>query len=489
MKKALLWKDSRIFLDVFLAGVALLFASYALAFLLVYSEGWGAFRWSKVIAGGASLTRFSSLLVSALFGAYAFGKEREDASLRFLTRLPAKRRDVVKSKIAIAVGSVAALWLISLAVLAGGVRAMGYEWGVLLLSLQAMLGYVASGVLAFGAAWLLSLFMNTTMGAAFAGLMLLAPVCACQLLANSYLGIDNPMFFHWIAVVFMVVAGASGVAAGTAVYLRHGGTPGAVRAGVLASLRGAAARSSSPALIGTKRVGPFRALLWKDYRVMKGALLIGVAAVCLPYVVALALPGGSQEMLGHLRGASLIAIALGAVIFTFWSGQVMAADAGSGAVQFVSRLPAPAPKRLHSKLAVSLVPALVLAGVNLAVLIIANNLMSGEVRFDGTLTWQGLSDAPFVSMGLALTNGTVAGFSVAWFVSARYSRPAVAIVLGVLATPVYIGLWAGLSALCAEAGDGLSPLGFAGAFGVGTSVIAVALVAGGCLAALKARTA
>ena len=85
MLRALLWKDARIFGEVFLAGLAMIAVSYLFAFLLVFSDQGRLLEWSKVIAGGASLTRFTSLLLSALLGAYAFARENEDRSILFLT--------------------------------------------------------------------------------------------------------------------------------------------------------------------------------------------------------------------------------------------------------------------------------------------------------------------------------------------------------------------------------------------------------------------
>jgi ABC-type transport system involved in multi-copper enzyme maturation permease subunit len=89
--KALLWKDCRLLMDVVWAALALFVASYLLVFLLIYSDSKSGFEWSKVVAGGASLTRFSSILICALAGSYAFAKEKEDKSLLFLQALPAGR--------------------------------------------------------------------------------------------------------------------------------------------------------------------------------------------------------------------------------------------------------------------------------------------------------------------------------------------------------------------------------------------------------------
>lgn len=487
MMKALLWKDLRLFADVFLAGVALLLGSYALAFLLVWSDDLSAFEWSKVIGGGASLTRFTSLLVCALLGACAFGRESEDRSLRFLACLPARSADVVLSKLVIAVSMVVILWLTSTAILAVAMRAMGYGWDALLWTLQAMLGYVASGVMAFGGAWLLSFLLNTSIGAAFAGLMLLAPVYAAQLLLNSFFGLDNPMFFHGGAVVFMVVAGLLGVTAGTSIYMRSGCAADGASALFGRRRPGLRTATSLDLPAHHKRNGPIRALLWKDYRLMRAPLLTGLAVLALPHAVAAAGSRISGNALSHFETASLIGIALGALIFPFWSGHIMAAESASGTVRFLSSLPVPPVKALAGKLAVSFTPMLCMSTVNVVLLIMTHNANPNEAGFNGDLTWTEWVEVPHIVMGLGLANGAAVAFSLAWFASAHYGWPALAIVFGVLAAPLVLTLWAALSTFCAETADSLSPLQFATVFSSGACVAALLLLVAGSIIALRRR--
>ena len=485
--KALLWKDMCIFIDVFLAGIALLCASYVLAFLLIYSDQSAAMEWSKVIAGGASLTRFTSMLICALLGSYAFAREGEDRSFLFLASLPARRIDIVLSKIIIAVSLVVSIWIISLGIMLAGMHAMGYEWDTLQLVLEGMTGYVASSVMAFGGAWFLSLFLGTAIGAAFAGLMLLIPVYTAQFCVNWYFNLDNPMFFHWGMVVFMLAAAILSIAAGAAIFLRLGVTTEEAGLRIAFPWRKDTSQPAAGlrALIGHRRATPVHALLWKDFRLIKSSSLIGLAVIALPYVIAAAGPRAPEAASSFYRTASLVSIALSALIFTFWSGHIMSAENASGSIAFLSYLPVPVVKGLASKLAVTFIPMCVLAAANLILLLAASNAIPGAVRFDRAFTWDAWGNSPFIIMGLALTNGTLMAFSLAWFLSAHYRRPALAIILGLLAVPLSMAIWAALNTYCRENAEALSPLQFTCLYSAGNVVLVLTLLMAGCFAALR----
>lgn len=482
MMKALLWKDLRIFGDVFLGGLVLLFASYFLAFLLVYSDRSSGFEWSKAIAGGASLTRFSSLLICALFGGYAFARESEDGSLLFLAALPARRTHILASKMIVAVAMVVVTWVVSLSIMGAGFRAMRYGWEDFGFALKAMAGYQGLSLLAFGAAWILSFYLNTAVGSAFAGLTALAPVCMGQFLINWYFQIDNPAFFHPAVVVAMFLSGAFAVAGGCLLFVRFGAATEETRVKRSLGLQRYAPETSATAAFhpGRGKAGEFAALLWKDFRLIKAPLLIGMGLVALPYLIVAA----GEDWLAHARTASVISIALGGVVFAFWSGHIMTAESQSRTDEFLAYLPASRVKVLASRLAVAFLPMALIAAVNLGVLIAANNAMPGEVRFDPDVTWESLMKAPHIIMGLPLSNGAVLAFGLAWFTSAYYRRPAVAIVLGALAAPLGVGLWVALSSYSVDLGF-QSPFRFACLFSSAMLTLSATLIAAGCLIVLK----
>ena len=461
MLKALLWKDVRIFAEVFLAGLALIVASYVFAFLLMYSAQGKALEWSKVIAGGASLTRFSSLLLCALLGAYAFARENEDHSIMFLSYLPAKKNYVAASKLTISISSMAVLWMVSLAALAVCMRAMDFDAAALRWTFKAMSGYVALGILVFGMSWLLSLFFDSVVVTALAGLMFLIPACMAQLAANWYFEIENPAFFHWSAVVLMTATGAAGVAIGTMRFLRVGG---AVTESLPRRKAIEQAFAVPASLKDQKPAGHLRVLLWKDLRLIKTPLLVGLAAMLLPYAVCAAAAHALDSVWIGFRTAAFASIALGGLVFPFWSGHMTSAEYVSKATWFLSTLPVPRVKALVSKLAFTLLPVSAISALNLILLLAVDSSVAGSVKFDHSLTWEAMTRAPFIIMGFALTNGAVMGFSLSWFLSTYYARPTVAIVLGILMTPLSVGLWAALSGYCAETARGLSPVQFSYAY-------------------------
>ena len=477
--KHLLWKDLRLFGDVFLAGVALILASYFVAFILVYSDPQG-FTWSKAIGGGASLTRFTSILICALMGGYAFAREAEDNSAVFLASLPVKRGRVAASKVVVSFALVAAFWIISLAILLISMRAMGVEWQGLRMMLIAMLGYISSGLLVFGVAWFLSLFLQSAVGAAFAGLLSLAPVYLAQAAARWYFPSDSPIFLGWTAVTLMAGAGAMGVLGGAMLYVRYGVNVNESLSALLPTR--ASGEATLPDDLDSKqpRAGMLHALLWKDYRVVRFSLLLGLCIIVIPYGVAAAASALNGDPAVYLRGGALASIALSVLVFAFWSGAQMAHENATGASRFLASLPIPWLKAQWSRVGTPLVPATVVALTNVAVLVLAHNAANQELRFDAEFSWSMWNDAPYIVMGLALANGGALAFGASWFASAYYRRPALSIVLGILAGPVTVGLWGAGSTWCSELDHGLSPMAFTCAFTLLTGVTIAATLAAGC---------
>ncbi|GMV91857.1 MAG: hypothetical protein AMXMBFR82_16350 [Candidatus Hydrogenedentota bacterium] len=468
--KGLLWKDLRIFGDVFLAGVALVIASYALAFLLVYMDPNG-FGWDKVIAGGASLTRFTSILICALMGGYAFAREAEDSSAIFLAGLPVKRGRLAASKLIVSLGLVAAFWAISLAILLISMRSMGLEWHALGMVAVAMTGFIASGLFVFGIAWLLSFFLNSAVGAAFAGLMALVPVYLAQAAARWYFSAESPIFLSWTAVFLMTAMGAAGILGGTLLYVRFGlAVNDAISVFLPNRVHDSAPDGSEAPVSGGSE---FHALFWKDYRIVRLAIALGLFVVAIPYPVAAAASVLNGEPAAYLRGGALASIGLSVLVFAFWSGVQMAHENAIGARRFLAALPIPWLKAQWSKVAVALVPATLVGTVNACVLIVAHNAADQNLRFGAAFTWTMWNEAPFVVMGLALVNGGALAFGLSWFASAYYRRPALAIVLGILAGPIAIGLWAAGSSWCSGLENGPKPLAFACGF---SALMAVALL-------------
>jgi ABC-type transport system involved in multi-copper enzyme maturation permease subunit len=484
--KGLIWKDLRIFGDVFLAGVALVLASYALAFVLVYSDPDG-FTWSKVIGGGASLTRFTSILICALMGGYAFAREAEDNSALFLTSLPVKRGHVAASKVIVSFSLIAVFWIVSLAILLVSMRNMGIEWNALGMVLVAMTGFIASGIFVFGVAWFLSFFLQSAVGAAFAGLLSLVPVYLAQAVARWYLATESPIFLSWAAVAFMAVGGVMGVLGGTMLYVRFGVSVNEALAALLPRRVLALAAAPENPIAERTRGSALHALLWKDCRIVRVSIALGLVVIAVPYAVAAAVSALNGEAAVYTRGGALASIGLSVLVFAFWSGVQMAHENAIGARRFLTSLPIPWVKAQWSKAGVALVPAAIVGLVNTGILIIAHNAASRDLRFDASFSWTMWNDAPYIVMGLALANGGALAFGMSWFASAYYRRPALAIILGILAGPVTIGLWAAGGTWCSGSDYGLSPLMYACAFTLLMTVALAGIVAFG--SAIDARRA
>lgn len=462
--RSLLWKDLRIFADVFAAGIALLLGSYFLAFLLVYSGGANEFSWSSVFAGGASLTRFTSILISALLGAYAFAYENEDRSSVFLASLPADRRTIVFSKALVAASAFATIWLTSLGILLAGMRAMGVEWSTLKLVLEGMMGYAASGAMAFGVSWVLSLKMASPVGAALAGLISLMPVYALQFAANEHYEIQNPMFFHPIALALMTCACLATVGSGGIAYIRIGGIS---QSRTRRRWRRAPSVAWEFGELQTPKAAPFHALLWKDAALLKTSFRVGLAIVAAPYLAVLTSPDKATA----LRGASIVAAALLALVASFWSGHLMSAESASRTGEFLAHLPARRSTRMVARLTVLLTPVSAMSLLNLGILLTANSAIPGSLRLGADFTWTHWQNAPYLIMGMCLANAGLVGCSLSWLVSAKYRRPAMAIVVGVMTAFSGLAVFGALSSLCVASPGVLTPIGFIACYTAGSLAV------------------
>ena len=159
----------------------------------------------------------------------------------------------------------------------------------------------------------------------------------------------------------------------------------------------------------------------------------------------------------------------------------MSAETASRTGDFLAALPATRTSVLRARLAVVLTPMLGASALNLLVLFATNTAIPGAVRFGADLTWTAWTNAPHLVMGLGLANDAALGFAVAWFLSACYQRPAVAIVVGVMGAFVGLALWAALAMAGMVSADGLTPVQFVYLFSSGNALIA------GCTAAGRRR--
>lgn len=473
MNKALLWKDYRIFRDVFTGGLALIAASFGMALLILVMNG--ELSWATLLGGGASLTRFAAILVGALFGGYAFAFEREERSDLFLAVLPIPRRKQLQTKFFLAVSALALYWFISMAILMVSLGFMGASAEGIWLSLRSMMDFMAATCLVFGIAWAVSASARSPLTAAFVGMMALFPVCIAQVTTTELLDLEPFYFFSAPTLAGMVLTGMGGVLLGNYHYLHN--RSGAAWMGRFRSWRRRREGTAHhPAFTnGT----PLMALLWKDFQLIKAPVLLGVVVVLLPHAWTLA--GIFQGDFVVSPGACLLSIALCTLVFPFWAGQLMGTERATRAVEFLHVLPIGKGAARTSKFLVLLVGPVVLTALDVALLLYANN-SGGAVPFNGHLTWAQWQEPAEVITGLALSNGALVALGVAWLLAARGDRTLMAIILGILASPVMVVLWASLSTWSSEIGSGmLTPRNFVLFFDLGVVLMVLAFVGAGSI--------
>lgn len=472
MNWALCWKDYRIFRDVFAGGLILIAACYAFAALALLMNG--ELTWAMWLGGGASLVRFTAVLVAALLGGYAFAGEREECSHLFMETLPVRRREQLTSKLLLAVAALGLYWGVSLLILVLAMISMGVSAAGIWLSMRALLDFVVLGLVAFAVAWRVSVGSSAPLTAALAGLGSLFPLCIAQFLATRFLGLDPLYFLSGGGLLASGLAACLLIADGGRRFVR-----GAADARSPGRLRPETGHGASR-LMG-RRVSPFIALFWKDIHLVKTVLWIGGGLALLPHGwTAAQLINGD---VGGGLGPSLLSLALCAVIFPLWSSQLTGSEKRTGSVFFLGVLPiAPFHARL-SKLVLLLGFPLALTALNILLLTRANNLMDDRPLLGVDMARESWYRAPELLTGLALACGATLACGVGGYLSARSGRVVMGLLVGAISGPVVVTLWAGLSTLCAQASTGApSPLEFVVLFILAALLISVLFSWRGCAA-------
>lgn len=210
--KALLWKDYRVNGVVLAYALTALVGVYAVLAALNGGVQWRdgvPFKpWSQVLFGAALLSSLLELPAAAALGGCAFAAERADRSAEFLAYLPVSRGKALASKITLAVGALAIIWLVNGGVFLSVAPRLASAGGQDGESAARTLGVFASLSLAmFGVAWLCSSFSSSHALAASVGI--LAPIaCAGGILLTLYLfDLPDSIFETW----FPRICAAAGV--------------------------------------------------------------------------------------------------------------------------------------------------------------------------------------------------------------------------------------------------------------------------------------
>jgi len=219
--RALIWKDYRLNRTLLILGFATLAAVYLLGAIAEISYVYPAVPESRACADAFVSYGVISLhilpYVVAVFGGNAIACERADRSAHFLAYLPPTRRQIVASKLIVAIGSVAALWIGPLL----SVYVIGPRWdpGAASFLPGASVGVAAACcVLTFGVGWLGSACLER---ATIPVLVALASpiMLSFGLLAVAFLtGISRFEMTEWAGTVGLW-AGLCAFSAGTWCYL------------------------------------------------------------------------------------------------------------------------------------------------------------------------------------------------------------------------------------------------------------------------------
>jgi ABC-type transport system involved in multi-copper enzyme maturation permease subunit len=172
-------------------------------------------------------------------------------------------------------------------------------------------------------------------------------------------------------------------------------------------------------------------LIWREYRLNRLILIVGLGLLLLPYAIALIalwwarLPPNVVEIFG---AAALYSVALTQLVPVLLGGNAIAGERNDRSAQFVAYLPLSRPRRLAAKLSLTAAATAVLWAVNLLILLIAFGTdLDADPRLCN-LVQNVLGYSAITSLVM---------FGVAWLISSLQSSPVFA-VAGGLITPLVI---------------------------------------------------
>lgn len=176
-----------------------------------------------------------------------------------------------------------------------------------------------------------------------------------------------------------------------------------------------------------------RALLRKDWRVYRAAIIGGLVLLLIPYALAV-----WDHMWWHGRGfnqfsdtvlqAAFMGLGLTVLTAAVVGGAAFAAERRDRSAEFLAVVPVPRLRAVRSKLWVALAFLLATWGVHAFLIVVAgfDPLAPGRWRFDGQA----------FNILLNTTSVAVMAFGVAWLMSSVVSSPAIAATFAVAATLV-----------------------------------------------------
>ncbi|MFN0052342.1 MAG: ABC transporter permease [Planctomycetales bacterium] len=177
-----------------------------------------------------------------------------------------------------------------------------------------------------------------------------------------------------------------------------------------------------------------RALFWKDVRINRLPLLVGVILLIGPYLLAVGVgtfnsPAGTSAMWGGILAlGSIYGLACSQLTLAVLAGNVIAVERADRSAEFLGYLPASKAQILLSKSALLIGAGLIVTAVNLAALMIANSMIGSATGGSAGMSLLDLSQISLVGVGAA---------GVGWAASAKLETTG-APVLFAIATPIMV---------------------------------------------------
>lgn len=452
MIAALLWKDVRLTVPVYLFAVCVISTSFLGVFGLAYAMAPGHFPWAEAILTAVHFSQWLLLPVCAVLGGNAFACEREDRSCEFLMALAVAPRHVLFSKSIITVLTFECLWIACAAVFCAALPFAAIGFDATLPGAASMSTIAAASLLVLGLSWFWSSLMNKPVAAAGTGLL------TTGLLYMVLYGVASAVTGQNVSIADLAPAAAllgfAASIAGGVVFLRSRGVAFAAPPHTTPLPVEIAMPTSNPATCGAARVSscPTFALLWKDWRLIRNVLGVGLLIAGIPYLAAMLLALGSRPALELFARASTQSLWLSSFIVAVWAGYSISTERRSGSERYLNALPVARMRIAASTLSVAVLPSLFAAGTNILLATVLHAHIFYPTPFsEGSpsfriMTWDELLwQQSSLLFALPALGSPMVCFGVAWWASARWKMPFAGMAAGIASALVSLLVWVAFS--------------------------------------------
>jgi ABC-type transport system involved in multi-copper enzyme maturation permease subunit len=186
-------------------------------------------------------------------------------------------------------------------------------------------------------------------------------------------------------------------------------------------------------------------LIWKDYRLNRVIVLVGIGLVAVPHVLAAilawrgvgALESGVAVLSGNLFISGLYSVVLSQLTLTLVGGNAIACERADRSAEFLAYLPVSRAKILASKLIVALGVAALAWIPNLVILTIASAGVSASAVQHAVGARQAFVFFGWDTLGTIAVGG-LASCCVAWLFSSVLESPTFSVCAGLMTPPLVL---------------------------------------------------